>query len=146
MTRLLLDTGMAADYINRRSGVYQRARERVARGDRLGIGLPVLAELWYGIENSRTRDRNAERLRRVLPDLVVWPLTEKAAEVYGRIATDLTRRGRPIALIIRRAESQLGTSRNRDGNSAAPIDAHIRSDSNCFSIIRFRPSSVGPLC
>ena len=67
MTRFLLDTGMAADYINRRRGVYQRARDAVSQGHRLGIGLPVLAELWYGIENSRTRDRNAERLRRVLP-------------------------------------------------------------------------------
>ena len=99
MTRFLLDTGMAADYINRRRGVYQRARDAVSQGHRLGIGLPVLAELWYGIENSSTRDRNAERLRRVLPDLVVWPLTEQAAEAYGRIAADLTRRGRPIGKI-----------------------------------------------
>ncbi len=96
MTRFLLDTGMAADYINRRRGVYGRARDAVHRGDRLGIGLPVLAELWFGIENSSSRDRNAERLRRVLPELVVWPLTETAAEVYGRIAAELTRTGRPI--------------------------------------------------
>lgn len=44
-------------------------------GHRVGIGLPVLAELWYGVENSSSRERNAERLRRVLPDLIVWPLT-----------------------------------------------------------------------
>ncbi len=81
MTRFLLDTGIAADYINRRRGVYERAREAVHGGHRLGIGLPVLAELWYGIENSSARDRNAERPRRVLPDLVIWPLTEDAAEV-----------------------------------------------------------------
>ena len=57
MTRFLLDTGMAAHYINRRRGIYERAREAVRHGHRLGIGLPVLAELWYGIENSSTRDR-----------------------------------------------------------------------------------------
>ena len=99
MTRFLLDTGIAANYINRRRGVYERAREAVRRGHRLGIGLPVLAELWYGVENSSSRDRNAERLRRVLPELVVWPLTEQAAEVYGRIAAELTRTGRPIGKI-----------------------------------------------
>ncbi len=99
MTRFLLDTGIAADYINRRRGVYERAREAVRRGDRLGIGLPVLAELWYGIEYSSTRDRNAAQLRRVLPELIVWPLTEEAAEAYGRIAAELTRKGRPIGKI-----------------------------------------------
>ncbi len=96
MRRFLLDTGIAGDYVARRRGVYERAREAVARGDRLGIGVPVLAELWYGVENSATRDRNAERLRRVLPDLVVWPFTERAAEEFGRLAAELRRAGRMI--------------------------------------------------
>ena len=99
MTRFLLDTGMAADDINRRRGVFPRARDVVRLGGRIGICVPVLAELWYGIENSSTRERNAMRLRRVLPELVVWPLTEEAAEVYGRIAADLRGSGRPIGKI-----------------------------------------------
>src|SRR5258708_37396927 len=99
MTRFLLDTGIAGDYIHRRRGVYAKARQAITDGDRVGIGLPVLAELWYGVENSSTRDRNAERLRRVLPDLVVWPLTEQAAEEYGQIAAELRRLGRPMGKI-----------------------------------------------
>src|SRR5207253_6566406 len=91
MTRFLLDTGSAGDYIQRRRGVYERARHAISAGDRVGIGLPVLAELWFGVENSNSRDRNAERLRRVLPELVVWPLTEPAAEAYGQIAATLKR-------------------------------------------------------
>ena len=39
------------------------------------------------------------RLRRVLPDLIIWPLTEPAAEEYGRIAAELKRIGRPIGKI-----------------------------------------------
>jgi tRNA(fMet)-specific endonuclease VapC len=99
MRRFLLDTGSAGDYIHRRRAVYERARAAIAGGDRVGIGLPVLAELWYGVENSSTRERNAERLRRVLPELIVWPLTESAAEEYGRIAAELRRIGRPIGKI-----------------------------------------------
>src|SRR5438067_103057 len=99
MTRYLLDTGIAGDYIHRRRDVYERARAAVKRGDRVGIGLPVLAELWFGVENSTSRDRNAERLRRALPDLVVWPLTEQAAERYGQVAAELRRSGRPIGKI-----------------------------------------------
>jgi tRNA(fMet)-specific endonuclease VapC len=51
------------------------------------------------VENSSTRDRNAERLRRVLPELIVWPLTEQAAEKYGEIAAALKRAGRPTGKI-----------------------------------------------
>lgn len=99
MTRFLLDTGSASDYIHRRHGVYERARQAAGTGDRIGIGLPVLAELWYGVEYSDSREKNAERLRRVLPELIVWPLTETAAEEYGRIAAELRRLGRPIGKI-----------------------------------------------
>jgi hypothetical protein len=42
MKKFLLDTGIAGDYIDHRLGVYERAREEVARGNRVGIGMPVL--------------------------------------------------------------------------------------------------------
>jgi hypothetical protein len=38
MKRLLFDTGIAGDYLNRRRGVYERARDEVARGNPIGIG------------------------------------------------------------------------------------------------------------
>jgi len=46
MTRFLLDTNSASDDINRRHGVFDRARAEVARGcDFLAVpGLPV--EIW----------------------------------------------------------------------------------------------------
>jgi tRNA(fMet)-specific endonuclease VapC len=99
MRRYLLDTGIASDYIHRRRGVYERAREEAARGHRIGICGPVLGELWYGVEYSSSRDRNAERLRRILPDLVVWPFDERAAEEFGRLAAELRRSGRPMQSI-----------------------------------------------
>ena len=61
MTRYLLDTGIAGDYIHRRNNVYSLAHEAVKNGHRIGIGLPVLAELWYGVENSSSRARNEAR-------------------------------------------------------------------------------------
>jgi tRNA(fMet)-specific endonuclease VapC len=99
MTRFLLDTGSAGDYIHRRRRIYERARAAIKAGDRVGVGLPVLAELWYGVENSGSRERNAQKLRQVLPELIFWPLTEAAAEEYGRIAAELRRIGRPIGKI-----------------------------------------------
>ena len=66
MRRFLLDTGIAGDFIDRRHGVYERAREEVAKGNRIGIGIPVLAELAFGIEQSKSRERNMQTLRTAL--------------------------------------------------------------------------------
>ena len=63
MMRFLLDMGIASDYINRRHGVYERAQAEVAKGNPIGIGVPILAELVFGIERSQSRDRNMQRLR-----------------------------------------------------------------------------------
>lgn len=99
MRRYLFDTGTASDYVHRRHGVYERAREEATRGNRIGICVPVLGELWYGVEFSATRERNAQRLRRMLPDLVIWPFEARAAEEYGRICAELRRTGRPMQQI-----------------------------------------------
>lgn len=96
MRRYLFDTGTASDYINRRRGVFERARDEVARGNRIGIAVPVLAELYFGIELSASREKNLQRLHVALPTLTVWPFTEAAAGEYGRIAAELRRIGRPM--------------------------------------------------
>lgn len=99
MKKFLLDTGIVGDYLARRSGVFERAREEVLRGHRVGICVPVLGELWFGVEGSSTRDRNEQQLRRALPSLKVWPFDEKAAEEFGRLAAELKRIGRMIGRI-----------------------------------------------
>lgn len=98
MTRFLLDTGIASDYINRRHGVYERAREEVVRGNVIGIGIPVLAELAAGVEYCASRDRNRKRLIAALASLKVWPMDQDAAFEYGLIYAELARIGRPIGI------------------------------------------------
>ncbi len=99
MTRFLLDRGIASDYVNHRHGVFERARREVARGNRIGIGLPVLAELVAGIEHSNTRDCNMQRLRSALATLKLWPFDPPAAFEYGRIYAELARLGRPMQVV-----------------------------------------------
>ena len=96
MKRFLLDTGIASDFINRRHNVFERAREEVGRGNRIGIGTPVLGELFGGIEISVTREKNLQRLRRAASVWLLWPFDEAAAEAYGRVYAALRRMGRPI--------------------------------------------------
>lgn len=61
--------------------------------------MPVLAELYYGVEFSATRDKNLQRLRQALAGLTVWPFDEKAAAEFGRLRAELRRRGRPMQVI-----------------------------------------------
>jgi tRNA(fMet)-specific endonuclease VapC len=99
MRRFLLDTGIAGDFINRRRGIFERARFEVSRGNPVGVGIPVLAELAYGVEQSASRDRNMQRLMKALAAWKVWPFDNQAAFEYGRIAAELRRIGRPMQQI-----------------------------------------------
>jgi tRNA(fMet)-specific endonuclease VapC len=88
MRRYLLDTNTAGDLIEKRDNVPERAREARRKGGRIGIAMPVLAELYYGIEFSASRDKNLQRLRRALSGLTIWPFDEKAAAEFGRLRAE----------------------------------------------------------
>ena len=96
MNRYLLDTNAAADAIFRRRGVPDRVKAALSAGHDLGIGIPVLGELYAGVEFSASREHNLGILRRSLTLFRLWPFTPEAAEVYGRLYAELRRRGRII--------------------------------------------------
>jgi tRNA(fMet)-specific endonuclease VapC len=96
MKRFLLDTNAAADCIFRRRGVDTRVRQARLKGAKIGIGVPVLAELLAGIENSASRDKNLEVLNRHLQLFRIWPFTTDAARVYGKLFAELRRAGRMV--------------------------------------------------
>ncbi len=93
MTRFLLDTNAASDYINRRHGVFERAKTEIANGNPIGIAAPVLAELVAGIEHGRNRDRNMKSLKSALGSLKLWPFDMPAAFEYGRLYGELASPG-----------------------------------------------------
>lgn len=97
--RYLLDTGIAQDYQAGRNGVREQAFANRKNGHRIGICVPVLGELWSGVECSSSRARNLATLRRALSTLIIWPFTPDAAEEFGRIFAELRRAGRPIQQI-----------------------------------------------
>ena len=99
MKKLLLDSGIVGAFINRRGNVFDRLQSAVREGNRIGTCLPVVAELVYGIENSTSRERNLDTLQRNLTALRIWPFDLAAAFIYGRLAADLKRRGRPMQVV-----------------------------------------------
>jgi tRNA(fMet)-specific endonuclease VapC len=99
MRRFLLDSGIASAYINRRHGVFEQARAEVAKGNPIGIGIPILAELISGIERSASRDRNMKSLQAALGAWKLWPFDVAAAFEYGRIHAELVRIGRTMQVV-----------------------------------------------
>jgi tRNA(fMet)-specific endonuclease VapC len=99
MTRYLLDTNAVGDWMNHRRGVDVRAREAKQRGAILGTCEPVVAELFFGAENSASRDDNLVQLRRALRGLKCWPLSRAASEEFGRLMTGFKRAGKTIGPI-----------------------------------------------
>ena len=99
MTRILLDTNTAGHFVNKRPGLFERARAEAAKGRSIGIAIPVLAELVAGIEHSVTRERNMKRLQSALSFLKIWPMNKAAAFEYGRLYAELARLGRPIGVV-----------------------------------------------
>jgi len=99
LKRYLLDTGIAADYLNRRGSVYARARQHIAEGARLGLCAPVVGELWDGVFTSATSRFNEALLERHLGHFAIWPCDYVAALEYGRLAAELRRRGRTMQQI-----------------------------------------------
>lgn len=96
MRRFVLDTGIAGLYLDRKCGVYERAKAEIAKGNRVGIAAPVLAELAYRAEGSSKRARNMARLRKALNVWTLWLADTETAFTYGQIAFGLKTIGRPI--------------------------------------------------
>ena len=99
MRRYLFDTGVASNFVQRREQVFEKAKSEIANGNRIGICVPVLGELFFGIELSTAKDQNRQRLHRALSTLTIWPFSEVAAAEFGRIAATLKRIGRPMQQI-----------------------------------------------
>jgi tRNA(fMet)-specific endonuclease VapC len=99
MKRYLLDTGIMGDFVNHRRGVDTQVHEPRRRGARIGCCMPVLGELFFGIEASATREENRKRLKRALSRIICWPFDRLAAEEYGRLAAELRRIGRKMQQI-----------------------------------------------
>jgi tRNA(fMet)-specific endonuclease VapC len=95
--RYMLDTNTCIAIIKRRPDTVQ-ARLIALSIDAVGISGIVAAELWYGVAFSQKKKQNETALKDFL-DYVTeldWPF--EAGEVYGRIRSDLKRKGTPIGL------------------------------------------------
>lgn len=94
MTRYLLDSGITSDFVNRRGLVPGRVKDARLRGDRIGLGTPILGELIAGVRNSNDPERHLAALWRNISHFTLWPFDKAACIEFGRIQSELWRQGR----------------------------------------------------
>ena len=99
MSRYLLDTNAVSDYIFRRRGVYEKARQVRLTGAKLGTCSPVIAELLSGIEYSSTRDSNLVIVNRTIGTFRLWPFEMDEAKEYARLYAIMRKAGTTIGAV-----------------------------------------------
>lgn len=99
MNRYILDTNALSDLINHRRGVDIRVRQARQAGHRIGTCVPVIGEIYYGIELSASRDASLKPARDTVRRIIIWPFTREAGEEFGRLRAELDRIGRPMQII-----------------------------------------------
>ena len=62
----------------------------------MGISSITLSELAYGVEKSRRKERNRQKLAEFLAPLQIAAYDERAGVYYGRLRTQLEEAGQPI--------------------------------------------------
>ena len=95
MMKYMLDANIVAYAKNNRPEVVMD-RLRNYNPDELCISAITLAELEFGVFNSSNPDRNQLALTLFLAGIEIVPFDDDAAVEYGKIRSDLKRRGTPI--------------------------------------------------
>jgi len=91
----MLDTNICIYLIKRKpSSVLERMQEHMKDG--LCISSITLAELTHGVFTSATIEKNSIALNQFLSIIEILNFDDKAAFKYGKIVSDLKRKGTPI--------------------------------------------------
>ena len=93
--RVLLDTNTCIAVIKQKPMQVLKHLSRHSVGD-VGLSSITLAELQYGVEKSLHQERNQQALDEFLLPLVIADFDAKAASIYGKVRTELERKGTPI--------------------------------------------------
>ena len=96
MINYLLDTNHASWLLAQQGPIVAHVHQAQAAGDRFGVSITVLGELYYAVYASQRRAENLRRLQAMAGALLLWPLDALAAEEFGRIQAEQKAKGRPI--------------------------------------------------
>jgi tRNA(fMet)-specific endonuclease VapC len=91
----LLDTNAWIKVLNPEGEAF---KARLLAHEQLNVFLcdVVKAELLYGAYKSSRKEANLNRLRILFSEFNSWPFDGRAADIFGRLRSELEQRGEPI--------------------------------------------------
>jgi len=95
LIRYLLDTDICIYVIREQPDTVIRHLRQVEATE-VGISAITLSELAYGVEKSRHKERNRQKLAEFLAPLQIAAYDERAGGYYGTLRAQLEEVGRPI--------------------------------------------------
>jgi len=96
MTDFLMDTNHASRFLAGEPKLKARVQASQGKGDRFGISMTVLGELYYAAYASGRRQENLKRLKAFLDSALIWEFDARAAEEFGKIQAEQKKKGKPI--------------------------------------------------
>lgn len=91
----LLDTDTYIYLTGGNQGIADRIRE--AGEENVFLSAISVAELYFGAFHSARQDKNIYKIQKNLEKLQILNFTRHTAKVFGRLKTDLLKRGHPLA-------------------------------------------------
>jgi len=89
----MLDTNICIYILNKKPVSYIKKLENLEKKHPIFISSIVLAELQYGVSNSKFKEQNQINVNYLLDKLEVLEFSSKCAFYYGELRADLKRRG-----------------------------------------------------
>ena len=110
--KYILDTNICV-FINRKRLPIVLQRFVQFLPDELGISTVTLSELRYGADKSSNPSKNHTALDAFLAPLLIIDFDSECADYYGKVRSDLERRGAPIGPLDTLNEYNVSDSRFR---------------------------------
>jgi tRNA(fMet)-specific endonuclease VapC len=89
----MLDTNICIYILNKQPSSYTEKLTQLERQHRLAISSIVLAELQYGVANSKHQEQNQIKVNTLMSKLEVIDFSAKCALYYGELRADLKKQG-----------------------------------------------------
>lgn len=96
MADYLLDTNHASKIMAGDENLKQHLENSREAGDKFGISITVLGELYFAVFASKRKEENLDHLMSFLDSVLLWKYDQKAAKEFGKIQSEQKSKGRPI--------------------------------------------------